>query len=254
VARIDFDEIAGDYEAGRAVSMPGLDEWRNALTKYLPPEGGLPILDVGSGTGLFATALAEWFDADVIGVEPSAAMLAEARANRTHPRVTYVAGRAERLPLADRSAGAAWLSTVIHHIGDLPQAARELGRVLDERAPVLIRGAFPGRAEGITLFRFFPSAQRVIDTYPSVEATAQAFVAAGYELAALHPVPQMSASNLSEFRRRVERRADTTLRLIADAEFDAGLAALDRGIASGAETGPIVDRLDLMVLVRIPRA
>ncbi|MBK7726769.1 MAG: methyltransferase domain-containing protein [Dehalococcoidia bacterium] len=34
------------------------------------------------------------------------------------------------MPLADLSAGAAWISTVIHHIPNLPAAAAEIRRVL----------------------------------------------------------------------------------------------------------------------------
>ena len=37
-----------------------------------------------------------------------------------------VGGDAARIPLADRSVDAAWLSTVIHHVPDLTAAAREL--------------------------------------------------------------------------------------------------------------------------------
>jgi predicted RNA methylase len=32
------------------------------------------VLDLGAGTGLFAAAIASWFDAEVVAVEPSAGM------------------------------------------------------------------------------------------------------------------------------------------------------------------------------------
>ena len=40
--------------------------------------------------------------------------------------VAWVGGQAERLPLRDGCCGGAWLSTVIHHLADLPGCAREL--------------------------------------------------------------------------------------------------------------------------------
>jgi ubiquinone/menaquinone biosynthesis C-methylase UbiE len=48
--------------------------------------------------------------------------------------VAYVGGEAERLPLRDDSCAAAWLSTVIHHVGDLSGCAQELRRVLEPQA------------------------------------------------------------------------------------------------------------------------
>ena len=158
--RIDYDgRIATQYDRGRAVPLDGLTAWRAALARYLPPESGLPVLDLGAGTGLFAVALAEWFGVDVIAVEPAAAMRREALRKRPHPRVTYLAGHAAAIPVGDGQCGSAWLSTVIHHIPDLGACARELRRVLHPGERVLIRGAFPGRLDGITLFRFFPEAR-----------------------------------------------------------------------------------------------
>jgi ubiquinone/menaquinone biosynthesis C-methylase UbiE len=59
------------------------------------------------------------------------------RARSCHPRT--LAGQADALPFTAGSFGAAWLSTVIHHITDLPAAAAELRRVLAASAPVLTR-------------------------------------------------------------------------------------------------------------------
>jgi len=40
------------------------------LAAWLPPAGGLPVLDLGAGTGLFATAIATWFDVRVVPDPP----------------------------------------------------------------------------------------------------------------------------------------------------------------------------------------
>ena len=41
--------IATVYDRGRAVPLDGLAAWRAALARYLPPESGLPVLDLGAG-------------------------------------------------------------------------------------------------------------------------------------------------------------------------------------------------------------
>jgi ubiquinone/menaquinone biosynthesis C-methylase UbiE len=248
MARVDYDRMAASYDAGRALSLEGLEGWRAALAAYLPPPGGLPVLDLGAGTGLFATAIAGWFDARVVAVEPSAGMRRQARLARPHARVVWVGGRAERLPLRDGCCGGAWLSTVIHHLGDLPHCARQLRRVLRAGGQVLIRSAFPGRHHGITLFRYFPGAGRIAEGFPTVEATVAAFEAAGFAFEALRQVPQMSAPSLRVAVERVRRRADSTLEPLPDREFAAGLAAMERAAAAEATPTPVVDQLDLLVL------
>jgi ubiquinone/menaquinone biosynthesis C-methylase UbiE len=248
MARVDYDRIAARYDRGRALSLEGLEGWRAALAAWLPPPGGLPVLDLGAGTGLFATAIATWFGVAVVAVEPSAGMRREARQARPHPRVAWVGGQGERLPLRDGCCGAAWLSTVLHHLGDLPGCARELRRVLTAGCPVLIRSSFPGRHEGISLFRFFPGAGRVADTFPTVEATVAAFQAAGFALEALRQVPQVSAPSLRAAVERVRLRADSTLAPLPEDKFARGLAALERAAAAETSPTPVVDHLDLLVL------
>jgi hypothetical protein len=60
---------------------------------------------------------------------------------------------------------------------------------------VLIRSPFPGRHERITLFRFFPGAQRIAETFPTVEATVAAFATAGFAFEALQFARRMAAAN-----------------------------------------------------------
>lgn len=93
------------------------------------------LVDIGSGTGQFATLFPRWFGLDVVGVEPSEGMRAVAIHNSRDPRVAYLEGDAEHLPLADGACGAAWLSTVIHHIPDLGAGAREIRRVVVSGGP-----------------------------------------------------------------------------------------------------------------------
>ncbi len=207
MSRVDYDQMAPSYEHGRAMPLNALEKWRAALAAYLPPATGLPVLDLGAGTGLFATALGTWFEVRVVGVEPAAEMRRHARQARSHPRVAYVGGQAERLLLRDQCCGGAWLSTVIHHIGDLARCALEVRRTLAPGGPVLIRSSFPGRHES-SLFRFFPGARRIAETFPTVEATVAAFATGGFAFEALRPVLQVSAPSLRALVDRVRLRAN----------------------------------------------
>ena len=189
---------------------------------------------------MWAAAFAELVGIDVVAVEPSEAM----RARSAHHGV--VGGDATAIPLADGSVDGAWLSTVIHHVPDLGAAAAELRRVLRPGAPVLIRSAFAGRHEGITLFRYFPEAIRVLDTYPGVADVRRAFATADFDYVALEPVPQVTFDCLGTAVERLCRDAHTPLKLITDAEYAAGVSRLR--VAAETEVGPVVDTLDLLVL------
>jgi ubiquinone/menaquinone biosynthesis C-methylase UbiE len=210
----------------------------------------MTLVDIGAGTGAFATAFRDWFDLTVIAVEPSAAM----RDNipRTPP-IQALAGNASALPLPDESADAAWLSLVIHHIPDLRAAAHEIRRVLRPGAPVLIRQGFSGANDGIELVRWFPETAWTIDTFPSLTETCTAFAAAGFRQEALEQVRETYPTSLADFLGQVDdfRRADTTMRNLTEDEFRRGKERLRRAVRGAKDTATPDIRsnwLDLLVL------
>jgi SAM-dependent methyltransferase len=165
-----------------------------------------------------------------------------------------IGGDALALPLAAGTMDGAWLSTVIHHLPDLPAAARELARVLRPSAPVLIRSAFAGRCDHIGLIRYWPETAAVLDSFPTVTQVRTAFETAGFDCTALEPVPQVTASSLAVLAATARREAHTPLTLISDTAYKEGLARLRAAAATC--TGPVIDTLDLLVLrnatARIP--
>ena len=243
MARISYDETtAAGYKAVRELPREGLADWRDAVERHLRPTPGMTLVDIGAGTGQFSSALGDWFDIDVIAVEPSEAM--RARIPRT-PRIEPREGEATSLPLADESVDAAWMSLVIHHVADLEAAAREIRRVLRPGAPVLIRQGFTGRCAGIELVRWFPETERTIDTYPSVDDVCRAFATAGFRQDALEPVCELRPpAPLADLLVEVDtlRQADTSMRSLSEDEFLRGRERLR------AATEPRSNWLDLLVL------
>ena len=251
MARISYDEqTAAAFKAVREIPRDGLLEWRDAVGRHLRPTQGMTLVDIGAGTGAFASAFSDWFGISVLAVEPSAAM-------RDHiprtPAIRVLEGDASALPLPDDSADGAWLSLVIQHIPDLAAAAHEIRRVLRPGAPVLIRQGFPGRLNGIELVRWFPETARTANTFPSLEDTCEAFAAAGFRREALEEVRETRGSSLADFLVEVDtlRHADTTLRKLTEDEFLRGKERLRRAVrdAGGSTTPePRSNWLDLLVL------
>lgn len=242
MARIAYDDSsAAAFAATRHLDSDALASWRAAVARHLPTTAGARLLDLGAGTGTWAAAFRDWYGVDVVAVEPSAAM----RARSAYPGM--VAGAAEALPLAAASVDGAWISTVIHHLPDLPAVAAELRRVLRPGAPVLVRSVFAGRGGGITLFRWFPEALRVVESYPSVAEVCAAFEEVGFAPAALESVPQVSARSLREAADGLRRSAHTPLLLLDDADYARGLRRM-RAAAERTPDAPVVDSMDLLVL------
>jgi len=246
---IDYDgSMASHYPMGRALSAHAAATWRTTVGPLLPRTSDLTILDLGSGTGRFSTFLADSFGARVIGVEPARGMRRLA-AGSAHPvRVAFVGGAAERIPLRDRSCDVAWLSQMLHHVRDMAACAAELRRVVRPAGRVLIRGTFAEGQDGFpTLLHFFPGVSDIFRDLPSVEETIATFEACGLHLEAHHRVTQQICESLREFAARNRLRADSSLALLSDEEFETCQAALESAAAAESHPEPVVETLDLLV-------
>src|SRR5690242_3048408 len=99
-----FDRTALDYERIEGLMAMGSGSWYRCRTlRSAGLEAGMQVIDVGTGTGLVAREAARIVGPRgcVLGVDPSAVMLANARA-MTGVRLSV--GRAESIPSPDASA------------------------------------------------------------------------------------------------------------------------------------------------------
>ncbi len=99
----------------------------------LAPAPGQRLLDLGCGNGLMTLELARAVGPQgrVVGVDPSAAMLAAARdACDGRDNVILIEGAAEALPLEDTSLDGAVSVQVFEYVAAIPAALAELRRVL----------------------------------------------------------------------------------------------------------------------------
>jgi 2-polyprenyl-3-methyl-5-hydroxy-6-metoxy-1,4-benzoquinol methylase len=121
VTRVDYDRrLYQTYRAGRSLSPDTGRLWMDALAGHVGRDrSDLTILDLGAGTGRFAVLLADAFESQVVAVEPSEKMRAEAECGSPHARVVYRDGAAGAIPAANGAFDFALLSMVIHHVPDL---------------------------------------------------------------------------------------------------------------------------------------
>lgn len=153
-------------------------EWQRTVDPYVRP--GMDLLDIGAGTGRFAELFAGRLQARVVAVEPATGMRAQRHATTS---ATWIAGRAEALPVRAARFDVVWLCCVAHYL-DLARAGHEIARVLRPDGCALVRAVFPDRFDDLAWMRWFPAA-RAIDEQrmPTVERVAEAWANARLRLA-----------------------------------------------------------------------
>jgi ubiquinone/menaquinone biosynthesis C-methylase UbiE len=92
------------------------------------------VLDVGTGTGLFAEAFARQ-GLSVAGIDINEDMLADAR--RIVPSATFKTGSMEKIPFENKTVDLVFLGHVLHEADDMNAALAEALRVARKRVAVL---------------------------------------------------------------------------------------------------------------------
>ena len=249
---VDYDrDLYRSYRSGRALTADTGRLWMDAITAHLGRRSARTILDLGAGTGRFSGLLADTFGARVVAVEPSAKMREEAERHGAHRDVVYRSGAADAIPAADAAFDFAFMSMVIHHVGDLGACARELSRVLEPGGLVFIRNTFAGRLDRVRYFEFFPEARAADEArLPTVGAVRAAFTANGFGFVTLDTLEQEIDPSLSAHYDRIKQRALSTFALITDAQFESGLARMRQAAEQETTPAPVLEAIDLLVLRR----
>jgi demethylmenaquinone methyltransferase/2-methoxy-6-polyprenyl-1,4-benzoquinol methylase len=146
-----FAGLPQRYDRMGAVLSFGQDpRWRGALVDAIDPRPGQLVLDVATGTGLVAFALARRGGCEVTALDQSDDMLAGARARlATEPsladRTAFVHGEAEHLPFPDHHFDALTFTYLLRYVDDRAATMRELARVVKPGGRIgMLEFAVPG--------------------------------------------------------------------------------------------------------------
>jgi demethylmenaquinone methyltransferase/2-methoxy-6-polyprenyl-1,4-benzoquinol methylase len=131
-----FHGLPAHYDSmGAALSFGQDPRWRRALVRAIDPQPGDRVLDVATGTGMVAEALARRSGCTIVALDQSDAMLARAhdrlqRDPALASQISLVRGEAERLPFADAEFDALTFTYLLRYVDDRPATMRELARVV----------------------------------------------------------------------------------------------------------------------------
>ena len=155
---IRYDQLANQFdERYRHQSFPGIQDW---LRRLVSSPRASRILEVGSGTGHWLNILSD-LPIELIGIDPSCAMLEKARARAT--RAGLVCACAESIPLQARSFDLIFCVNAFHHFSDPMKFLRNSRLLLRNSGRLAIFGLDPHTpGSDWYLYDYFPGV-RVAD-------------------------------------------------------------------------------------------
>jgi ubiquinone/menaquinone biosynthesis C-methylase UbiE len=182
------------------------------IETFLAPLAGRRVLDVGTGTGRAAIALAK-AGAVVTGVDASPDMLAvaERRAREEGAAVTFAPGDAHRLDFPDRQFDAVVCLRVLMHTPDWRASLRELCRVAADRVVFDYPSLYSAAAIQAAVRRVTSRFNRRVEAYRvfSPSAVARVLTDAGFRVTGEHrqfvlPIALHKTINSASWTTRVE--------------------------------------------------
>lgn len=222
---MDYDELTESYAAHRRHDPRVLE----ALRRGGRVRRSFRVLEVGCGTGNYVIALEQATGASSIGVDPSAEMLAVARARTAGVR--FVLGAAEALPFPDEHFDFVFSIDVIHHVANPAASLAASFRVLRPGGRLCVGTDDEETIRGRLHSRYFPETVTVeLARYPPLSGLRSMLAAAGFE----EIVEERTASPYRLVDPRPYReRAFSSLHLISAEAFRRGLDRLEDDLARG---------------------
>jgi ubiquinone/menaquinone biosynthesis C-methylase UbiE len=151
------------------VKLLGADIARRALLDLAKVQAGHRVLDVGCGTGTFATLIKEFHpDVDIVGLDPDPKALARAqrKSERSAIRIRFDQGLADELPYPEASFDHVFSTFMFHHLlaDKREKTMCEVRRVLAPGGSFHLLDFTPPEANRLGLLtRYFHSSEQLKD-------------------------------------------------------------------------------------------
>ena len=218
---MNYNILVQDYNLTRTANISVI----NLFAAELPLDGKT-ILDFGCGTGNFAYAIKKLTNADIYGVEPSDGMREKAMAKGLDVRK----GDHTAILFNDGFFDFIYMTDVIHHVPDMGMMFAEFYRVLKPSGIVCILTESHHQLETRFWVKHFPTTVAVEKKrYPDISDIISAAKTAGLDEYKVVVTDTENNTTVSEdFVKMVENKGFSMFRLIDEADYQAGLAALKK--------------------------
>jgi ubiquinone/menaquinone biosynthesis C-methylase UbiE len=224
--RMDYDTASGPYARYRRVN-PKLFE---RLAQLCRLDAQSRVLEVGSGSGNYISAIAEVRGCQCYGLEPSEGMLANAKARGG--AISWTRGSAEILPYTKGFFDLLFCVDVIHHVTGIESFIREAFRVLRSGGVLCIAtdSEWTIRKRNPLSVYFPETVEKELARYPSIELLQSAMRREGFS-AVEQEIVEMPY--LLENPDAYREKAFSCLHLISEEAHTRGMVALCEDLSRG---------------------
>lgn len=228
---IDYEQFASTYAAHREASEAVVEH----LVERMSDCDVQSVLEIGCGTGNHLAAVANQLNARGFGLDSSHAMLREC--SDKHPQLSVQVGNAEdEFPFEGDSFDLCLSVDFIHYVNNLAGVFLEAHRVTKPSGKIVTVTDSEEDIRQRIYSQYFPACvDKELARYPTTAAIESAMRECGWRdievthTARVFPV----TSNMLD---KIRNKAFTSLQLISDDCFAAGMARLEKDYASGEIT------------------
>ena len=129
-----FDSVASSYDVMNDVMSLGIHRlWKDRLISMIAPAAGQHLVDLAGGTGDIASRFlkAGGSSATIVDINVEMMLVGRHRPQLAQlDGLNWIAGDAERIPLADATADVITIAFGLRNVTDRPAALRDARRVL----------------------------------------------------------------------------------------------------------------------------
>lgn len=239
---MDYDRISQTYDEHRGWTHETPERLLALATQALTEnEKGAAVLELGCGTGNVTRWLAERWGGPVVALDRSMGMLRRAK-GKVSSKVCLLRGDVTRLPLRGACFGGAAGSFFLHHLDGAQRTGlfKELRRVLRPSGGVAFLTVSHAQVRGCALGRWFPA---VVDVdcarFPDLPVLQDELRGAGFGAVGFENVHRSEPRGTAAYLEKARGRFISTLELITESEFRAGLERMARQLAAEGHLGDI---------------
>lgn len=238
---VDYDRVAPAYN--RRYELGDYAVIERALLAFAGERRPQRVLEVGCGTGHWLQRLST-HGFEVAGVDASRGMLEGAR--KRIPTFHLVRAVAECLPFVEGSFDLVVCINALHHFPGKPAFFREARRVLKPEGGLLTVGLDPHT--GLDRWYIYDYFERALQTdlqrYPSAASIRQCLMDAGFRDArteVAEHLPSRREASEAWAQGVLEKSFTSQLSVMADAEYQRGLAAIRAAMDAAASRDELLE-------------
>jgi len=225
--KADYGKISEVYDEARRADSPHVAWWVVKLAAEGNLRKGKRLIELGCGTGRWTTLLAKRTGCETVGLDRSCEMLDKARAKDREGLVTWIEGDCEELTLEAGSFDCALMSSIMHHLDDHPAVLANVFRILRPGGVCLIRQATLEQIVDGPWFRFFPEIVTIDRKRVPFRSEIEHWMkSAGFDPVRVEVFKQRSYETNMQLLEEFQKRVTSSLRMIADEAYKAGMARL----------------------------